>query len=112
MTRLPLAVAALLLLAGCSLSTVDVSRSVLSSDQMARIERLCRSAAPGLVAAASDHMPASVREIAAYPVAYCDELLNGRVPATTDANTAAWLDRALRLLRIAATAARIALPGL
>lgn len=83
---------------------------VLSADQVAKLELGCRGALPGLAIAAAPGMPAPLRETAVYPQAYCAELMQGRLPATTDGNTASWLPMVLDTLGIAAKAAGVLLP--
>lgn len=83
---------------------------VLSADEVARIELGCRGALPALAIAAAPGMPAPLRETAVYPQAYCAELLQGRLPPTTDANTPSWLPDTLSMLAIAAKAAGVILP--
>lgn len=86
------------------------TKAVLPAEQLAKVQRACQLVGPALDVAAAANMPAQVRETAVYPKAYCDQLLAGMVPATTDANTPAWLDRTITILGIAAKAAGIILP--
>lgn len=109
-----LAAASMLALASCGGNLAPIAASltpaVLPAEQLAKIQRACQLAGSALDVAAAANMPAQVRETAVYPKAYCDQLLAGMVPATTDANTPAWFDKTITILGIAAKAAGIILP--
>lgn len=107
----------LLLLAGCSSSSTTgtglattaakVSTAVLPKDTLAFLEGVCDASAAALNVAAGSSMPEKVRDTAVYPKAYCEQLLAGTVPSTTDKNTPGWLTSTIAALRTAATIAGI-----
>lgn len=105
---LPLALAA----SGCDKLQFAgfATKAVLPAEQLAKFQRTCQLVGPALEIAVAANMPAEVRETAVYPKGYCDQLLAGMVPATTDANTPAWFDKTITILGIAAKAAGIILP--
>ena len=76
-----------------------ISASVLPATTLAQVQKLC-AAAQGPLASVTG--PAA--NTAVYPIAYCQQLSAapaGQVPATTDANTQAWLQTAIQLAGIA-----------
>jgi hypothetical protein len=109
---IPLACILAIALSSCSLPQLAAffTPAALSADQFAKVQRGCQLAAPALEVAVTPGLPEKVRETAIYPKAYCDQLLAGTVPATTDANTPAWFDKTLAALKIVARAAGIILP--
>lgn len=100
MTRI-LVAASLLALTACSPAQLAAtgSRAVLSPETTARITGLCRQGEPLVRLAAAAPIPAEGKEIAAFVSSYCDALLVGAPPATTDANTESWLAQNLAGLR-------------
>ena len=103
-----LTVCCLLSLAGCAGVAATATKARLSSDQLVTLQRTCAAVRPAVDAAIAG--PEKVSSIAEYAKAYCDQLLAGAVPPTTDANTPRWLDITLRGLGIAAKAAGFLLP--
>lgn len=79
-------------------STVPAA-SVLTPTVLTQIQKLCAAAGGPLSTVTG---PAA--NTAVYPIAYCQQLSAapvGQVPATTDANTQAWLQTAIQLAGIA-----------
>jgi hypothetical protein len=104
-----------LALVGCDLlktptGAAVASGVVLSPAQLASIEELCQASLPGLTAAVSPSLPASVTQTATYAQAYCQEMVAGGVPATTDANTPTWLPKVIAAVKVAAQIAGVVLP--
>lgn len=89
-----------------------VTSAVLPADQLATVERVCQAAQPMLNAASDQSLPAQVWQTAVYGSAYCNQLLGGTVPPTTDANTPSWLPQVVQGVQIAAEIARVALPAI
>lgn len=106
MTRI-LAAASMLALTACSPAQLAAtgSRAVLSPETTARITGLCRQGEPLVRFAASMPLASAVpgvgaaKEIAEFVAGYCDALLVGAPPATTDGNTENWLAQNLVGLR-------------
>jgi len=104
MTRTIIAAAALALLAGCSMLpqiAVGVTRAALPPEALAAITETCRRTEPLIRLAGALPLPAAGKEIAAFVAGYCDPMLAGSVPPTTDGNTGNWLAQNLTGLRAA-----------
>ena len=102
--------------ASCSVTSPNVAAgvtgAVLPADQLATVERLCQAAQPMLNAASDQGLPPQVWQTAVYGSAYCNQLLGGTVPPTTDANTPSWLPQVIQGVQIAAEIAKVALPAI
>lgn len=102
-----IAVGMIAALTACSPAQIAAtgSRAVLSPETTARITGLCRQGEPLVRLAASMPLASAVpgvgaaKEIAEFVAGYCDALLVGAPPATTDGNTANWLEQNLAGLR-------------
>lgn len=114
MKRLAIPLACCIALASCGGNLMPIAASftpaVLSADQITKLQQTCQVAAPLLNVAASPTMPANVAETAVYPKAYCDQLLAGSIPPTTDRNTPTWLPGVIKGVQVAAEVAKVALP--
>lgn len=112
MNRFFAAGAALMMVTACSAPqfAATVTPAALPPAQLAKVQQTCQVAQPMLVVAADPSLPANVAQTAAYGAAYCQQLLAGTVPATTDANTPAWLPKVIEGVQIAAAVAKVALP--
>lgn len=103
MKRFALLFAFALFLSACSPSQIaaTATRAALPAETVAAITRLCGHAEPFVRLAGAMPIPAAGKEIAAHLGAYCDRMLAGTVPETTDGNTLAWLGDNLAGLRAA-----------
>ena len=100
MKRVALVVGICFLLGACSLPQIaaKVSTAALSPATMQTIANVCRQGEP-FVQIAAVASSISIKEIASFITAYCEPLLAGSVPATTDSNTVSWLQKNLNSLR-------------
>jgi hypothetical protein len=101
MKRILPALALPLALAACGIPQLAAigTHAALSPATVATLTTICRHGEPLVVAAANPAMPGQVQDIGSFVAAYCSQLLAGQVPATTDGNTASWLEQNLGALR-------------
>lgn len=90
--RLSIACTLPLALAACGGNlAATLTPSVLSPDTVASLRTWCSRGAPLIALARGQNMMPAAREIADVVGPYCDALMAGQIPPTTDGNTAAWL---------------------
>ena len=89
-----------------------VADVTLSAQDLAQLKATCQAAQPALIAATGMSAPAAVSGTAAYPQAFCTQLLAGTIPSTTNSGTPAWLAKTLSDMQIAAQIAGVALPAI
>jgi hypothetical protein len=78
--------------------TATGTPGVLSAGDIGQLVNLCGLVQP-LARDAANSSSTAIKMIGQFGTAYCDQLLAGSVPATTDANTANWLLGLLGSLR-------------
>lgn len=112
-----LILAGLLLLSACAGQGLQLAGtagtltpSLLSPQQVAQLAVTCQKAQAGLALATQVSNP-KVSQTAAYPAAYCQQLLaSGQLPPTTNAQTPSWLPQVLQDAQLAAQLAGVVLP--
>lgn len=114
------AVAALVLgLAGCqggaqntglaiSGAAAEATQIALSPADLAQLKGTCQTAAPALSETTAPNAPPTVKDVAVYPAAFCQQLLAGAPIATTGSLT--WLPTVLGYVKDAANVAGMVLP--
>jgi len=98
----------LLMTAACNLA--QQTGLVLSPADLAALRDTCAAAAPALRVATNPAAPAPLSATAVYPAAFCQQLLAGAVPPTTNSSSPAWLGQTLAITQDIATAAGVILP--
>lgn len=94
MNRKILALACILPLAGCgNLPSIGaaLTPAVVSAETAASLRTWCARGQPLIDIARGQNLSAAAREIGDFVGPYCLAMNAGAVPATTDANTGAWL---------------------
>lgn len=106
MNRTLAAAALCAILAACSPGQIaaTATSALLLPEVKSRITGLCRQGEPLVRLAAAlplGGIPAAgaAKEVAAFVAGYCDQMLAGAVPPTTDGNTESWLAQNIAGLR-------------
>lgn len=91
-------------------AAASLTEITLSPADLAQIKATCVAAEPALATATSPGAPGNVADVAIYPKGYCDQLLAGTLPMTTNGATPVWLPTVLGYVKDAAQIAGMVLP--
>jgi hypothetical protein len=102
MKKQVLVIGLMISLGGCSAPQVlaGLTQQGLSPQTISTLTNICRSGNSFVeVIAASSLASNQVKEVTGFVGNYCNQLLAGSVPVTTDLNTISWLERNLSILK-------------
>jgi hypothetical protein len=81
----------------------------LSAADLARLKDACTAAAPALIQATGSTAPQTVKDVAVYPYAFCQQLLTGAT-GNADQSSLDWFPQVMGYVQTAAQLAMFVLP--